>query len=94
MWSQICIRNFIPVSFFEWIVRKAWDYAKSVPGAQIPPNSTYIETIVSLGKGSKPFFELSNQWSIMQYLNFVNKKSFSQKYLLTDNYFCGVFDNY
>ena len=34
------------------------------------------ETIALLGERSKPFFHLSNQWSIMQYLNFVSKKIF------------------
>ena len=36
--------------------------------------STCVETIVFLGKSSKPFFYLSNQRSIMQYLNFFSKK--------------------
>ena len=31
--------------------------------------------MVFCGKSSKPFFQLSNQWSIMQYLNFVSKKN-------------------
>ena len=34
------------------------------------------ETIALLGERSKPFFHLSNQWSIMQYLKFVSKKIF------------------
>ena len=38
--------------------------------------STCVETKVFLGKRSKPFLHLSNQWSIMQYLNFVSKKIF------------------
>ena len=38
--------------------------------------STYIETIVLLGKRSKPFFQLSNQWLIMRYLNFESKSIF------------------
>ena len=42
--------------------------------------STCAETIVFLGKKSKTFFHLSNQWSIMQYLNFGSKKIFFSVY--------------
>ena len=38
--------------------------------------SRYVETIVFLGKRSKSCFQLSNQWSIMQYLNFASEKIF------------------
>ena len=38
--------------------------------------STYLVTIVILGKRSKPFFQLSHQWSIMQNLNILSEKSF------------------
>ena len=35
--------------FFEWIVRKAWDYEKSVPAAQIAPTAWGIlQLVVSL----------------------------------------------
>ena len=37
--------------------------------------STYVETIVILGKRFKPLFQISNQWSIIQYLNFVSEKT-------------------
>ena len=47
-----------------------------------------------LDKRSKPFFQLSNQWSTMQYSNFVSKKIFFQQYPFTDYCFCGVSDNY
>ena len=36
----------------------------------------YVETTVFFGKRSKRFFQLSDQWSIMQYLNFVSEKIF------------------
>ena len=35
MWNQICIWNFIPYT----MVRKAWDYEKSVPGVEITPTA-------------------------------------------------------
>ena len=35
--------------FFKWMVRKAWDYEKSVPGAQIAPTTWGIlQLVVSL----------------------------------------------
>ena len=43
------MRNFVPISFFSWMVRKAWDYEKSVPGAQIAPTAWGIlQLVVSL----------------------------------------------
>ena len=44
------IWNFIPVSFFQWMTRKAWDYEKfrRIPGAQI-----------------SGFFFSKNQWQFL-----------------------------
>ena len=39
----------VDMLFFKWMVRKAWDYEKSVPGAQIAPIAWGIlQLVVSL----------------------------------------------
>ena len=55
---------------------------------------TYDETKVILGKRSKPFFQLWNQWSIIQYLNFVSEKIFFLAISIYGYCFCGVFYDY
>ena len=55
---------------------------------------TYVETKVILGKRSKPFFQLWNQWPIIQYLNFVSEKIFFLAISIYGYCFCGVFYDY
>ena len=49
---------------------------------------------LKLCKRSKPFFQLSIQWLIMQYLNFMSKKNFFSAISIYKDYLCGVFYYY